>query len=250
MTARSHDLETTRAEVQRCQEVHRAYRQHLATLALTLHPFDISTSLPQTSAQVESRLQAGVDAIEAFAERQHGPARPGAMHKGVGQDLGQLVLAPRWRQGVHACLLPMVYWDHQVARTRCRRRKAKMLEAWEEGRAAFDRHALPQRLAPQVLVAWKAWAIDRVNTFQRASSAVEGRNGSLSHMHHNHRGVPKRRDKVWTVLHNVDCRAADGTTPASRFFRRSFPDLFETVLSKIEDLPRPRQRHQAMALTG
>ena len=260
-------LETTRAEVQRCQEVHRAYRQHLATLALTFHPFDISTSLPQTSAQVESRLQAGVDAIEAFAERQHGPARPGAMHKvrkqlpalaalvdfwwqGVGQDLGQLVLAPRWRQGVHACLLPMVYWDHQVARTRCRRRKAKMQEAWEEGRAAFDRHALPQRLAPQVLVAWKAWAIDRVNTFQRASSAVEGRNGSLSQMHHNHRGVPKRRDKVWTVLHNVDCRAADGTTPASRFFRRSFPDLFETVLSKIDDLPRPRQRHQAMALTG
>ena len=55
-------------------------------------------------------------------------------------------------------------------------------------------------------------------------------------MHHNHRGLPKRRYKVWTVLHNFDGRAADGTTPASRFFRRPFPELFETVLSHLEVL--------------
>ena len=69
-------------------------------------------------------------------------------------------------------------------------------------------------------------------------------------MHHNHRGLPKGRYKVWTVLHNFDCRASDGTTPALRFFRRDFPDLFETVLSRINDLPRPRKRHQAIALSG
>jgi hypothetical protein len=47
------------------------------------------------------------------------------------------------------------------------------------------------------------------------------------------------------VLHNFDGRAADGTTPASRFFRRPFPDLFETVFSYIEALPQPRRRkHQ------
>jgi hypothetical protein len=79
---------------------------------------------------------------------------------------------------------------------------------------------------------------------------VEGRNGMLSQLHHNQRGAPKRRYKVWTVLHNFDCRAADGTTPASRFFRRAFPDLFESVLAQIEDLPRPRQRNPLMALSG
>ncbi len=42
----------------------------------------------------------------------------------------------------------------------------------------------------------------------------------LAQLHHNQRGLPKQRYKVWTVLHNFDCRAADGTTPASRFFRR------------------------------
>jgi hypothetical protein len=38
--------------------------------------------------------------------------------------------------------------------------------------------------------------------FQRASSAVEGRNGSLAQLHHNQRGLPKQRYKVWAVLHN------------------------------------------------
>jgi hypothetical protein len=112
----------------------------------------------------------------------------------------------------------------------------------------FGRHALTQCLPPQGLQEWQAWATQRVSAFQRASSAVEGRNGYLSQMHHNHRGLPKRRYKVWTVLHNFDCRAADGTTPAARFFRRGFPDLFETVLANIEDLPRPRKRRPIMAL--
>jgi hypothetical protein len=77
---------------------------------------------------------------------------------------------------------------------------------------------------------------------------VEGRNGYLSQMQHNHRGLPTRRCKAWTVLHNFDCRAFDGTTPASRFFRRAFPDLFETVLSHIEALPQPRRRKHQVAL--
>ncbi len=114
---------------------------------------------------------------------------------------------------------------------------------------AFARHPCTQRLAPDVLAAWKAWAAEHARAFQRASSAVEGRNGSLSQMQHNHRGLPKRRSQVWTVLHNFDCRAPDGATPASRFFRRGFPDLFESVLPQIDDLPWPRQRHQALALS-
>ena len=225
----------------------------------------ISDSAHQTSAQVESQLQATVEAIEALAQCHQLPARPDAMTKvrkqvpalaalvdfwwqGVHQDLEPFVLSPRWRQWVDECLLPMVYWDHQVARTRCRRRKAKMQAAWEEVRAAFDHHAITQGLAPHVLADWKAWAFQRTQAFQRTSSAVEGRNGYLSQMHHNHRGLPRRRYKVWTILHNFDCRALDDTTPASRFFRRTFPDLFETVLSHIEALPQPRRRKHQVVL--
>jgi hypothetical protein len=68
-------------------------------------------------------------------------------------------------------------------------------------------------------------------------------------MQHNHRGLTTHRYQVWTVLHNFDCQAADGTTLASRFFRRSFPDLLESVWSQIDELPMPRQRRQTCAVS-
>jgi hypothetical protein len=123
------------------------------------------------------------------------------------------------------------------------------LQVFEVVQAAFEAHLLTAQLPPEVLAGWKAWAAEHARTFQRASSAVEGRNGYLSQMHHHHRGLPKRRYRVWSALHNFDCRASDGSTPASRFFRREFPDLFETVLAQIEELPQPRKRQSAIALS-
>ena len=137
-----------------------------------------------------------------------------------------------------------------MAHTRAARRKAKMRQAWEAVRAAFHTHALTLRLPPQALEDWHAWATRQVHAFQRASSAVEGRNGALAQLHHNQRGLPQQRYKVWTILHNFDCRAADGTTPAARFFGRTFPDLFETILSHIGALPRPRHRECIKGLSG
>jgi Family of unknown function (DUF6399) len=53
---------------------------------------------------------------------------------------------------------------------------------------------------------------------------------------------------VWSALYNFDCRASDGSTPASRFFRCEFPNLFEEVLGQMDELPRPRKRQAAMSL--
>jgi Family of unknown function (DUF6399) len=145
-------------------------------------------------------------------------------------------------------MLPLTYWEHQAVQTRCARRKAKIVQALEAVRAEFDTHAITQQLDRQVLENWQKWARLRVRVFEHASSAVEGRNGYLSQMYNNHRGLPKHRYKVWTIQHNFDCRAPDGTTPAARFFRRSFPGLFETVLSHIDALPQARQRKPNVAL--
>ena len=259
------EVEAKRAEVTRWEEGQHTYRHQLETLSLTLHPFCIADSAPQTSAQVESHLQAAVEAIAALAQRHQLPARHDAMTKvrkqvpalaalvdfwwqGVQQDLEPFSLSPMWRRWVHECLLPLVYWEHHAAHTRCSRRKAKIRQALEAVQIAFHTHAITQQLAPQMLEEWKAWATQRMQAFQRTSSAVEGRNGALAQLHHNQRGLPKHRYKVWTVLHNFDCRAAEGTTPATRFFRRTFPDLFETVLSHIEVLPQPRRRKHQVAL--
>lgn len=165
----------------------------------------------------------------------------------VRQDLTQLAMTPRWRQWAEEVLLPLLYWQEQRRRTRHPVQKAQIALVLQAVEEAFERHPYTRQLKPELLADWKAWATAHAKAFQRASSAVEGRNGYLSQMQHNHRGLPTRRYRVWAVLHNVDCRAADGTTPASRFFRRSFPDLFESVLSQIDELPRPRQRRQALA---
>jgi hypothetical protein len=261
-------VEASAAEVQRWESVHSVYRQHLETLSLLVHPWHLGDSKRQTAAEVERHMHAEIRAIEVLVDTHGLPGKKQALVKVRKQLTGlsalvdlwwqrvwhdvqhQVVLTPAWTQWIAEVLLPRMYWQEQRARTRCPRRKAKLAEAWEAVQIAFEKHPITQQLAPTVLAGWETWASEHAKAFQRASSAVEGRNGYLSQMHHNHRGLPKGRSQVWTVLHNFDCRAADGTTPASRFFRRDFPDLFETILSHINDLPRPRKRHQAIALSG
>jgi hypothetical protein len=246
------------------QGVGRAWRQHLANLSRILHPWRLADSICQTSKEVEEQLRAELQAIEALFETNGLPMKRDTLAKvqrqiggisvlvdcwwqTVRQDLTQLAMTPRWAQWAEDLLLPRAYWHEQLRRTRHPEQKAQIACVLQAVEAAFERHPCTRKLKPEVLAGWNAWAAAHAQAFQRASSAVEGRNGYLSQMQHNHRGLPTRRYPVWTVLHNFDCRAADGTTPASRFFRRSFPDLFEHVLSKIDELPMPRQRRQSIA---
>jgi hypothetical protein len=259
-------VEVSATQVQHWEHVASAYRHHLARVSLLVHPWRLVDSTPQRSAEVERQLHAEIDAMEALITTNGLPVKKKAVEKvrkqlcgvsalvdfwwqGVRHDVHHMALTPLWTRWVEELLLPLLYWQQQTARTRCPRRKTQMVQALQAIRDAFETHPITQQMAPNVLADWQAWAAERATTFQRASSAVEGRNGYLSQMHHNHRGLPKRRYKVWTVLHNFDCHAPDRTTPAARFFRRAFPDLFETVLSQVGDLPRPRQRNQTMALS-
>jgi hypothetical protein len=246
------------------QEVGSAWRQHLSNVSRILHPWRLADSIRQTSKEVEEQLRAELEAIETLLATNGLPMKKATLDKvrkqlaglsalvdlwwqTVRQDLTQLAMTPRWTQWAEDVLLPLMYWQEQLRRTRHRGQKAQVALVLQAVEEAFERHACTRQLKPEVLAGWKAWAAEHAKAFQRASSAVEGRNGYLSQMQHNHRGLPTRRYQVWTVLHNFDCRAADGTTPAARFFRRSFPDLFERVLSQIDELPMPRQRRQAIA---
>jgi hypothetical protein len=249
------------------QGVGSAWRQRLANVSRILHPWRLADSTRQTSQEVEEQLGTELEAIETLLEANRLPIKKDILDKvrkqlagisalvdfwwqTVHQDLAQLAMTPQWTQWVDEFLLPLMYCQEQLRRTRCPGHKAQIALVLQAVEEAFARHACTRQLKPEVLAGWKAWAAEHAKAFQRASSAVEGRNGYLSQMQHNHRGLPMRRYQVWTVLHNFDGRAADGTTPASRFFRRSFLDLFESVLSQIEELPMPRQRCQAIAASN
>jgi hypothetical protein len=246
------------------QGVGHAWRQRLSTLSCILHPWRLVDSTRQTSRAVEEQLRAELEAIETLLETNGLPLKKDPLDKvrkqlagiaalvdvwwqTVHQDVTQMAMTPRWTQWADELLLPLMYWQAQLRRTRHQGQKAQIGLVLQAVAEAFEQHPCTRQLNPEVLAGWKAWAAEHAKAFQRASSAVEGRNGYLSQMQHNHRGLPTRRYQVWTALHNFDCRATDGTTPASRFFRRSFPDLFESVLSKIDALPMPRQRRQAIA---
>jgi hypothetical protein len=249
------------------QEVGSAWRQHLSNVSRLLHPWRLVDSIRQTSQEVEEQLRAELKAIEALLESNGLPMKQDTLDKvrkqlagiaalvdlwwqTVRQDLTHLAMTPRWTQWAEDVLLPLRYWQEQLRRTRHSGQKAQIALVLQAVEEAFERHPCTRQRKSEALAAWKAWAADHAKAFQRASSAVEGRNGSLSQMQHNHRGLPTRRYPVWTVLHNFDCQAADGTTPASRFFRRSFPNLFESVLSQIDELPMPRQRRQAISASN
>ena len=254
------------AEVAHWEQVRETYHGHLEAMSLSVHPWRVTDSMPQSSQEVEAQLAAAVAALQECLEMNGLPVKQKVLDKvrkqlaglaevidvwwqTVRQDVqSQITLTPRWATWVEAHLLPLMYGQDQVSRARGRRRKAQLVQVLGAVQAAFEAHPLTAQLPPEVLAGWKAWAAEHAKTFQRASSAVEGRNGYLSQMHHHHRGLPKRRYQVWSALHNFDCRASDGSTPASRFFRREFPDLFETVLSHIEELPRARKRQSAIAL--
>ena len=246
------------------QEVGSAWRQRLVNVSRLRHPWRLADAIRQTSKEVEEQLHTELEAMETLRATNGLPRTQATLDKvrkqlagisalvdlwwqTVRQDLTQRALTPRWTQWAEDVLLPLMYWHEQLRRTRCPGPKAQMALALQAVEEAFERHPCTRQLKPEVLAGWKAWAADHAKAFQRASSAVEGRNGYLSQMQHNQRGLPLRRYQVWTVRHNFDCRAPDGTTPAARFFRRSFPDLFESVLSQIDALPMPRQRRQALA---
>jgi Family of unknown function (DUF6399)/IclR helix-turn-helix domain len=248
------------------EEVGQAWRQRLSNVSGLLHPWRLVDSPRQTSQEVEEQLRAELEAIDTLLATNGLPRKQDTVDKvrkqlagmaalvdlwwqTVHQDLTQMAMTPRWAHWADELLLPLMYWHEQLHRTRCPGHKAQIALVRQAVAEAFEQHPCTRRLTPEVLAGWKAWAGEHARAFQRPSSAVEGRNGYLSQLQHHHRGLPRRRYQIWTVLHNFDCRAADGTTPASRFFRRSFPDLFESVLSQLDELPMPRQRRQALAVS-
>ena len=117
-----------------------------------------------------------------------------------------------------------------------------LLKAYQRSTlAALHYHPLTANISSDDLEYWQPWAEWMVSRFQRASSAVEGRNGYLSQMHHSGRGIPPQRLQVLTVIHNFGLKRSDGTTAAQRLFGRKFPDLFEWLAKQMGDLPLPRK---------
>ena len=138
-------------------------------------------------------------------------------------------------------LLPVVYWHHQLHKTKNPKQRVKYQQAWRRAVNTLQSDTLTATLPASELERWLTWAEWMTRQFHRSSSAVEGRNGFLSQMHHNGRGLTEKRLRALTVIHNYGIKRLDGTTAAMRFFDREFPDLLSWLVNEMGELPLPRK---------
>src|SRR5215471_9279375 len=55
------------------------------------------------------------------------------------QDLAQLAMPPRWTQWAEDVLLPLMYWQEQLRRSRCPGQKAQIALVLQAVEEAFER---------------------------------------------------------------------------------------------------------------
>ncbi len=237
----------------------RMYHENLAGIAEDVHPFAWGSAQPQRAPQVAARLETRAEVFAAVAKKQ-GLADPKdslAKFRRQVDDLAahvefwwQWVLemltefgvddaTQQWLTGV---LLPTVYWHRRQQMAHNPTQRQAQQKAWHEALQRLQTDAFTATLPEHEVQRWLQWAEWMVRQFHRSSSAVEGRNGYLSQMAHNGRGLSETRLRALTVIHNYGLKREDGTTAAMRLFGQPFPDLFSWLVAEMGALPLPRKR--------
>ncbi len=243
------------------EHVQQDYHENLVGISEAIHPFALADNARQMPDSVVRQLEQRAEALETLAHQQGIRDKDAAIQKFRNQLtalashvdfwwgwtdeilLGLSVDEPT-RQGLTDKLLPVLYWHHQKEKTHNKAHRLLYREAWERAVQAWEADPFWSGLSHSDQQRWLEWGEWMVRQFHRSSSAVEGRNGCLSQMYHNGRGLIQKRIKALTVIHNYGIRRSDGTTAAQRLFEIPFPDLFEWLASQMSTLPLPRKAQQ------
>ena len=261
----SKDVEVLQAQrisaqetLENADKVQQEYRQQLQAIGEEVHPFSPAQTDCRTADSVAAGLEKRAQAIESLAVREGIADKHSAMKKfraqipslsnhigvwwlWVEKILLDLSADPKTQHWLKDSLLPVLYWHHQMHKTQNRAHRIGYRDAWQRAVRHFEADRFRLDLSTSQLEHWVQWGEWMVRQFHRSSSAVEGRNGRLSQMYHNGRGLTKKRLAALTVVHNYGLKHADGTTAAERLFGSPFPDVFEWLVSQMGELPLPRK---------
>lgn len=226
-------------------------------LTLTVHPFALSDSGFKTTTEIQAQLEQLLLKLETLQDT-HQRLKTASVLRKFQQQIPALAVGVNswwhWMQQTLSLenldtsltnwllgqLLPTVYWQLQLNKTKSRSLRRIYRQAHRRTHQALQHHGFTATLTDEEFDYWQEWARQMAGKFHRASSAVEGRNGYLSLRHHAARGFGHNHLQVLTVIHNFDLKRADGTTAAQRLFGRQFPNLFAWVMERMGELPRPR----------
>lgn len=254
-------LEKVLQEENSCAEIQETlmdYQENLLGVSDDVHPFSIVDNTCTDVEKVISGLEIRAQAFEKIAHAQKIADSKQIMNKFRNQFKGLATNIEFWwlwvteiltdlaiddvtQHWLTHTLLPVVYWHHQLHKTKNPKQRVKYQQAWRRAVNTLQSDTLTATLPASELERWLTWAEWMTRQFHRSSSAVEGRNGFLSQMHHNGRGLTEKRLRALTVIHNYGIKRLDGTTAAMRFFDREFPDLLSWLVNEMGELPLPRK---------
>jgi hypothetical protein len=240
------------------KEERQTYSDSLRKISEIIHPFSTGNNASQTSSQVELALKEQSQEFKTIANNNDISDSKGRFKKYIKQikDMASGIdswwfwaveslvgygLGKEKQDWLLYTLLPVIYWYQQMEKSQNHKMKKVYRQAWKKALLIYESHSLTHKILDDEMEQWLSWTDWISGKFQRASSAIEGRNGYLSQMHHNGRGITAKRLKALTVIHNYDTKRRDGTTAAERLFDTEIPDLFDWLIEQMGDLPLPRK---------
>jgi hypothetical protein len=251
-------------ELARRQQRQEQARAAVRGVADDYHPFDAASGRPVRAAVVGQRLEKHLAVVDEVVQAaQLGESSRQAMAKArrwlvpllaslgwfwdmVEELVSGLQLTAAARRVFVERLLAGLYWQREASRGRDaavrqqRRALAERLLA-----AAWSASSPLTRLAESQRAELTRLAAEAVAWFVRSTSCVEGRNGRLSLYHHGQGPLSEGRLRALTAVHNFVVERADGTTAAERFFGAKPADVFEWLLERMPELPRPAPKRSA-----
>lgn len=234
----------------------KSYHTALHDISKAVHPFDLKTNGVKNSADLKETLSENLVDLSLLRttycinDKNDRLGKFGRQIEDIAwlidywwlladESIAQYEIDEKCKTWLLEIFLPYVYWARQTSKTKNPDLKREYASALSLARIQLE---MDSSTAIQIdNKTWQLWAEWMVSNFQRTSSAVEGRNGYLSQRHHNGRGLLSERLKALTIIHNYALKRFDGTTAANRLFGKEFPDLFEWVVHRMDDLPLPRQ---------
>ncbi|NQY74432.1 MAG: hypothetical protein HRT90_06680 [Candidatus Margulisbacteria bacterium] len=233
----------------------RTYQKHLRNLSLTLHPFTILSSGKQNSKAAASAMQSSLSTIKKIKDKHDIPDPRNKMKRvekeipAAAQQIDQwwvwvetsldgLDCTQEFKDWMMFYLLPFVYWKAQIKKTNSKiiRRFYKL--SYRNSEAELEKHQLTIRCFSNLK--YTKWAISMAKIFIRSTSAIEGRNGWLSQIHFNGRGLPEKRLISQTGIRNYFLTRTDGTTACERLSGIEPECLFKYIVDNLDPLSSPR----------
>jgi hypothetical protein len=252
------EMKRAAAETERLENARQGLRAEVKGVGTDYHLVDLATGDRLGSSVVLANLQQRIDNIRAAATAEGlGEKSMARIAKAervlpqmaatidfvsgyVCQKVDKLALTCRQAYLFHAKLIPAAYLERVAARRNKEEGAPLLATAAGLASSAFAMDGPLAGLDSEAQARLTAEADRLAGIFRRSSSCVEGRNGVLSFRHHGLRGIPLRKRRCLTALHNFFIERTEGNTAAKRFFEQKPRDLFHAVLAAVDVPRRPK----------